>query len=144
MVSGPAAILAVARQGGAMLHARITWSTLSAAVAVAAFAPFAAATGEPKNEAPFTHVVQAPYTHVVTAPAMQFGSAPPTGESKSQLPFTRPVAATSSTTFVVRRSDGFDWADAAIGAVFALGASAAAVGAVIVVRGHEGRGAARA
>lgn len=121
-----------------------------------------AVTGEPKNEAPFTHVVQAPFTHVVTAPAQQqneppftrsvvvhdgvadFGSTvEPAGEPKNGPPFTRRVDG-PTTTFVVRRGGGFDWTAAAVGAVVALGLVAVAAGAVFVVRGHESGGAVRA
>jgi hypothetical protein len=102
---------------------RITLATLVAAIAVA---PIALASGEPKNELPFTRsVTEAAMPHPSTALA--------SGDSKNQTPFTRPVSPT--TTIVVRGvSDGFDWNAAAIGAAGALGAALAAAGAVTIAR----------
>ena len=120
-----------------MLNARITCCTVAVAAAAGAFASLGTASGEPKNEAPFTRpAVQ----HVGWLPSQESWPTPRAiGEPKNELPFTRPSAATA-TTFVVRHGSGFDWTDAAIGAVVALGAAAVGAGALMIVRGHEGRG----
>jgi hypothetical protein len=93
---------------------------------VLAIVPIALAGGEPKNERPFTRpaAAQATATTIHSSGGGQ-------GEAKNEAPFTAPVT-DSAPTIVVNRADGFDWADAAIGAAAGIGLVLAAAGAVVL------------
>lgn len=87
-------------------------------LAAATLAQSALATGEPKNQAPFTRVVHR------AAPALSIQ-----GEAKNELPFTGPT-----TVVVASTGGGFDWTDAAIGGVAGLGIALSGAGVVLVAR----------
>jgi hypothetical protein len=105
---------------------RIALATV-ACVAIAAPAAFAA--GEPKNQWPFTRPVGE------SSPAALGSHAGLAGEPKNELPFTRTVA---GPTVLLRTSDGFDWADAGIGALAAVGLAVVAL-AGVALRTANGR-----
>jgi hypothetical protein len=127
--------------------------TIGVALAVAGGA---LAAGEPKNDVPFTRSIprqvdRMVYTMFEGVPAGESkGELPFTrrendstatrdlraqvlqaaGEAKNNLPFTRPVG--SST--VISTSNGFDWADAGIGAAAGLGLALTLIGGTLVAR----------
>jgi len=129
----------------------------AALIVAGTLSPVALAAGEPKNELPFTAVVQsggdrvtaqAQVADVAGEPKNQppftrpaGGSVPGTvgiaGEAKNGLPFTRPVA----TPTVVVHPSGFDWGDAGIGLAAGLGIAAALAGCLLLTyrgsRGHK-------
>jgi hypothetical protein len=79
--------------------------------------------GEPKNEWPFIRPVARETASSAHATAE---SAPVASEPKNDAPFIRSV---STAPVLVESSDGFDWSDAGIGAIAALGLGCAALGA---------------
>jgi hypothetical protein len=87
------------------------------------------ASGEPKNQWPFTRPVA---TRTIEAAAAANSRREPAiqGEAKNQLPFTRPA------TVVVAHDTtaGFDWTSGAIGTAAGLGLALAGTGAVLVAR----------
>jgi hypothetical protein len=116
-----------------MQRTRTIRSIAVTGLAASVLAASAAAGGEPKNEWPFTRQVVARTTQAATFPR-------PTvepviqGEPKNEPPFTRPVttgaAGTAPATIVIRSSQGFSWADAAIGLAAGIGIAASAAGAL--------------
>jgi hypothetical protein len=88
--------------------------------------------GEPKNEPPFTRQVGG----LVERDRAAATSADPAGEPKNEAPFVREI---SRTPVLVETQDGFDWADAGIGAAAVLGLSSVALGALVLRRGGRPR-----
>lgn len=85
-----------------MSHQHRSRVALAAIVCAIAAAPMALASGEPKNDAPFT---RASAVHVMrTTTASPVSPAAVSGEPKNQLPFTRPVGKAASTLSAARRS----------------------------------------
>jgi hypothetical protein len=128
----------------------------AALILAGALSPVALASGEPKNEWPFTrpvgdrtpaqvHVSQSAATRGAGEPKNQWPFTRPVagvagftvaGEPKNSLPFTQPVA--SPTT--IARPGGFDWGDAAIGVGAGLGLAALLAGGLVLThRGQRGR-----
>jgi hypothetical protein len=117
-------------------------------IAAGVISPVALASGEPKNEWPFTRPVAVDTSYRVVQGAS--GSPVGYGEAKNEWPFTRPVAGDTSfrlvrgtsdaragygeakneqpfnrvvvgPTEIVTSSDGFDWGDASIGVAAGFG-----------------------
>jgi hypothetical protein len=86
-------------------------------------APISVPAGEPKNQAPFTRPAA---DASVAAATIQ-------GETKNTAPFNVAVTARPEPV-VVRTASGFEWGDAAIGAIAATGLALAAFGATLFVR----------
>ncbi len=103
-------------------------------VLTAVLAQAALATGEPKNELPFTRPVAARTAQAATK-TVQASSPVIQGEPKNELPFTRPVS--EPATIVVRGSSGFSWTDGAIGLIAGLGVAIVGVGATTLARGAQ-------
>jgi hypothetical protein len=110
-----------------MTRSTIIRTSVVAFAAAATFAQAALASGEPKNEWPFTRPVAqrtqqaAQHTAAQADPVIQ-------GEPKNEPPFTRPA------TVVVVSGGGFSWTDGAIGGVAGLGVAIAGTGALLVAR----------
>jgi hypothetical protein len=112
--------------------ARTTIATL-AAICAAVTAPVALGAGEPKNEWPFTRLVER-QTASATSPASVAPAV--AGEPKNDVPFVRDA---SRAPVLVRTGDGFDWGDAGIGAAVVFGLGCAGVGALAVRAGTARR-----
>lgn len=135
--------------------------TVAGLIAAGAVAPFALASGEPKNEWPFTRSV-ADRTLAQMKQSESAQDVVVAGEPKNQLPFTRPIAGRAISqvgqstnvarvgngeakneqpftqpapvpTIVIRANGGFDWGDAAIGSAAGLGFALALVGGLLLV-----------
>jgi hypothetical protein len=110
-------------------RSRLSRTIIVSLAGAAVLGQSAYASGEPKNQWPFTRPVAARTTEGAAAatsrhePAIQ-------GEAKNQRPFTRPatvVVAHDTTT-------GFDWTSGAIGTAAGFGLALAGSGAVLVAR----------
>jgi hypothetical protein len=104
---------------------RTIYTALAVITLTASLAQAALGGGEPKNEWPFTRIVDARTTEGTT-PAK--ASSAIQGEAKNEPPFTRPA------TIVVASTGGFDWASGGIGAAAGVGAALAGAGALLVAR----------
>jgi hypothetical protein len=82
------------------------------------------ATGEPKNQPPFTRPVATGSRIPTDAAPQQPSQTSGAGEAKNEPPFNRPVSA----PVVVAGSSGFSWGDAGIGVLAGFGLAAVAAG----------------
>jgi hypothetical protein len=131
------------------MNARHLTSWLIALIVSAVVAQAALAGGEPKNEWPFTRVVdvrsvqsathstssarvaaeaknEAPFTRLVEATRVERAA---TGEPKNEAPFTNVAAVVGDGGGV-----GFSWIDASIGLVLGISTTVAAIGGTLLAR----------
>jgi hypothetical protein len=105
---------------------RLLSATVVALAVVAILAQAALASGEPKNEWPFTRLVGARETQAVARSGSTTSPAP-RGEAKNEPPFTRPAVV------VVSSNSGFDWSSGGIGVAAGLGVAVLGAGALSLV-----------
>lgn len=118
-----------------MLISTRTRTALATLTAAAVVAPVASASGEPKNEWPFTRPVAARVPAQATSSVTPAPAPVINGEPKNEPPFTQSVAAPS----LAIRSGGFEWADAGVGAAGAIGFVAIALGAAVLTSSNRRR-----
>ena len=79
-----------------------------------------------------THILRSAALAAVVAASLAHGAFAG-GETKNQLPFTRPVSQPAATV-VIRAGGGFSWTDGAIGMVAGLGVALSGAAGLTLVR----------
>jgi hypothetical protein len=111
------------------MSARLLRVTAVGLAAAAILVQSALASGEPKNEWPFTRPVTVPSSQTAASPVARRASIQ--GEPKNEAPFTRPA------TVVIASSRGFDWTSGAIGGAAGLGVAILGTGGFLLVAGRK-------